>query len=97
MNYQVFDMHGDDKAHSLIREEMAILKQLRHDNTVSYYGSMDQKDKLYLLMEFMDAGYSTCPILCLLSTTFVWFLRKYVSVNFVLVFVCVYYSMRHRV
>eukprot|EP00456_Euglypha_rotunda_P058819 TRINITY_DN4895_c0_g1_i3.p1 TRINITY_DN4895_c0_g1~~TRINITY_DN4895_c0_g1_i3.p1 ORF type:complete len:203 (-),score=15.46 TRINITY_DN4895_c0_g1_i3:14-622(-) len=40
-----------------IEQEIAVLKEIRHVNTVSYYGSVrSEEDRLILLMEYCDGG-----------------------------------------
>lgn len=45
---------GDD--HSVIQQEIVMMKDCRHGNIVSYYGSYLCRDKLWICMEFCGGG-----------------------------------------
>ena len=45
-SYSVDNVHG----------EIAILKECRHDNVINYFGYVSHHSRLYVMMEYMDAG-----------------------------------------
>ncbi|KAL9343043.1 hypothetical protein Peur_063474 [Populus x canadensis] len=56
----------DKKGLGLLRNEIAILKRLDHENIIQYYGTDRDEEKLYMFLELVSHGtleqaYKTCP------------------------------------
>ena len=41
---------------SKMKEEISILKQLKHENIVQFFGYIETNSKLYIIMEFIKSG-----------------------------------------
>jgi len=57
---------SDKKGLGLLRNEIAILKRLDHENIIQYYGTDRDEEKLYMFLELVSHGtleqaYKTCP------------------------------------